>query len=137
MNLVHQTTGHNVFASADGQELFTFNAGMVRVFDTASGQVLRSFAAPQGAHLGSISPDGRLGSSRIPTQSGDGVWAQTIVWRTSDGEVLYVVDGWSGVFSPDGSIFVTSGGVNCASTIQACALYIADSIKKNLTNLFD
>jgi len=27
--------------------------------------------------------------------------------------------------------------VNPASTIQACALYIADSIKKNLSNLFD
>ena len=33
------------------------------------------------------------------------------------------------LFIIDGSIFVTSGGVNPASTIQACALYIADSIK--------
>jgi choline dehydrogenase-like flavoprotein len=41
------------------------------------------------------------------------------------------------LFIVDGSIFVTSGGVNPASTIQACALYIADTIKKNLTNLFD
>ena len=41
------------------------------------------------------------------------------------------------LFIVDGSLFVTSGGVNPTSTIQALALYIADSIKKNLTNLFD
>jgi choline dehydrogenase-like flavoprotein len=37
----------------------------------------------------------------------------------------------------DGSIFVTSGAVNPTSTIQALALYIADQIKKNLTDLFE
>jgi hypothetical protein len=31
----------------------------------------------------------------------------------------------------------TSGGVNPTSTIQALALYIADSIKKRLATLFD
>jgi choline dehydrogenase-like flavoprotein len=41
------------------------------------------------------------------------------------------------LFIVDGSIFVTGGAVNPASTIQALALYIADSIKKNLVNLFD
>jgi choline dehydrogenase-like flavoprotein len=41
------------------------------------------------------------------------------------------------LFIIDGSIFVTSGAVNPTSTIQALALYIADSIKKNLANLFD
>ena len=41
------------------------------------------------------------------------------------------------LFIVDGSLFVTSGGVNPTSTIQALALYVADSIKKNLTNLFD
>ena len=41
------------------------------------------------------------------------------------------------LFIVDGSVFVTSGGVNPTTTIQAVALYIADSIKKNLTNLFD
>ena len=54
-----------------------------------------------------------------------------------------VVNGWGrshdvkNLFVVDGSIFPTSGGVNPASTIQACALYIADSIKRNLTTLFD
>jgi choline dehydrogenase-like flavoprotein len=41
------------------------------------------------------------------------------------------------LFIVDGSIFVTSGGVNPTSTIQALALYIADNIKKRLANLFD
>lgn len=41
------------------------------------------------------------------------------------------------LFIVDGSVFVTSGGVNPTSTIQAVALYIADSIKKRLHNLFD
>ena len=41
------------------------------------------------------------------------------------------------LFISDGSIFVTSGGVNPTNTIQALALYIADHIKQNLANLFD
>ncbi|MCA9821814.1 MAG: GMC family oxidoreductase, partial [Dehalococcoidia bacterium] len=41
------------------------------------------------------------------------------------------------LFIIDGSIFVTSAGVNPTSTIQALALYIADRIKQNMRNLFD
>jgi hypothetical protein len=41
------------------------------------------------------------------------------------------------LFIVDGSIWVTSGGVNPTSTIQALALCIADSIKKRLATLFD
>ncbi|MBV8097491.1 MAG: hypothetical protein JO110_30455, partial [Acetobacteraceae bacterium] len=41
------------------------------------------------------------------------------------------------LFIVDGSIWVTSGGVNPTSTIQALALYIADNIKKRLATLFD
>jgi choline dehydrogenase-like flavoprotein len=41
------------------------------------------------------------------------------------------------LFIVDGSIWVTSGGVNPTSTIQALALYIADSIKRRLATLFD
>jgi choline dehydrogenase-like flavoprotein len=41
------------------------------------------------------------------------------------------------LFIVDGSIFVTSGGVNPTSTIQALALYIADSMKQRLATLFD
>ena len=54
-----------------------------------------------------------------------------------------VVNGWGrshdvkNLFIVDGSIFVTSGGVNPTSSIQALALYVADTMKKNLANLFD
>ena len=41
------------------------------------------------------------------------------------------------LFIVDGSIWVTGGGVNPTSTIQALALYVADTMKKNLANLFD
>jgi choline dehydrogenase-like flavoprotein len=41
------------------------------------------------------------------------------------------------LFIIDGSIFTTSAGVNPTSTIQALALYIADSIKQRLETLFD
>ena len=41
------------------------------------------------------------------------------------------------LFVIDGSIFVTSGGVNPTNTIQALSLYIADRIKNNLDTLFD
>ena len=56
-----------------------------------------------------------------------------------------VVNGWGrchdvkNLFIVDGSIWVTAGGVNPTSTIQALALYIADSIKQRLSaaTLFD
>ena len=41
------------------------------------------------------------------------------------------------LFIVDGSIFVTSAGVNPTRTIQALALYVADAMKKRLANLFD
>jgi choline dehydrogenase-like flavoprotein len=54
-----------------------------------------------------------------------------------------VVNGWGrshdvkNLFIIDGSVFVTSGGVNPTPTIQAVALYIADAMKQRLANLFD
>jgi choline dehydrogenase-like flavoprotein len=54
-----------------------------------------------------------------------------------------VVNAWGrshdvkNLFVIDGSLFVTSGAVNPTATIQALALYVADSIKKNIDNLFD
>ena len=41
------------------------------------------------------------------------------------------------LFIVDGSVFVTGGGVNPTSTIQAVALYVADEMKKRLADLFD
>lgn len=54
-----------------------------------------------------------------------------------------VVNGWGrshdvkNLFIVDGSVFVTSGGLNPTSTIQAIALYIADQMKQRLATLFD
>jgi choline dehydrogenase-like flavoprotein len=50
------------------------------------------------------------------------------VGRAHDVKNLFVVDG---------SVFVTSGGVNPTCTLQAISLYVADHIKKNLATLFD
>ena len=41
------------------------------------------------------------------------------------------------LFIVDGSIFVTSSACNPTNTLQSLSLYIADNIKKNITNLFD
>jgi choline dehydrogenase-like flavoprotein len=54
-----------------------------------------------------------------------------------------VVNSWGrshdvkNLFIVDGSIWVTSGGVNPTSTIQALALYIADAMKQRLATLFN
>ena len=48
--------------------------------------------------------------------------------RTHDVKNLFIVDG---------SIFVTAAAVNPTNTIQALALHVADTMKKNLANLFD
>ena len=40
------------------------------------------------------------------------------------------------LFIVDGSIFVTAAAVNPTNTIQALALHIADTMKRNLANLF-
>jgi choline dehydrogenase-like flavoprotein len=67
-----------------------------------------------------------LGTARMGTNPGRSVVNE---WgRCHDVRNLFIVDG---------SIWVTSGGVNPTSTIQALALYIADSIKQRLANLFD
>ena len=86
-------------------------AGAIEVFST--GPLRQS-----GWHL--------LGTARMgsdPARSVVNAWG-----RSHDVKNLFIVDG---------SVFVTSGGVNPASTIQALALYVADSMKKNLANLFD
>jgi choline dehydrogenase-like flavoprotein len=67
-----------------------------------------------------------MGTARMgtdPSRSVVNEWG-----RSHDVKNLFVVDG---------SIFVTAAGLNPTSTIQALALYIADSIKKRLANLFD
>ena len=87
----------------------------------AAGAVATAHEAPwqiAGWHL--------MGTARMGTDP-----ARSVVneWgRSHDVRNLFIVDG---------SIFVTAGGVNPTNTIQALALYVADSIKKRLANLFD
>jgi choline dehydrogenase-like flavoprotein len=72
------------------------------------------------------SPGHLLGTARMgndPERSVVNAWG-----RSHDVKNLFIVDG---------SIWVTSGGVNPTSTIQALALYVADSMKKRLATLFD
>jgi len=71
-------------------------------------------------------PGHLLGTARMGTDP-----ARSVVneWgRSHDVKNLFIVDG---------SIFVTGGGVNPTSTIQALALYIADQMKQRLATLFD
>jgi choline dehydrogenase-like flavoprotein len=73
---------------------------------------------PAGWHL--------MGTARMgtdPERSVVNEWG-----RSHDVKNLFIVDG---------SLFVTSGGVNPTNTIQALALYVADQIKRNLSNLFE
>jgi choline dehydrogenase-like flavoprotein len=73
---------------------------------------------PAGWHL--------MGTARMgrdPERSVVNEWG-----RSHDVKNLFVIDG---------SVFVTSGAVNPTNTIQAFALYVADTMKKNLANLFD
>ncbi len=72
------------------------------------------------------SPGHLLGTARMgndPERSVVNAWG-----RSHDVKNLFIVDG---------SIWVTSGGVNPTSTIQALALYIADAMKQRLATLFD
>lgn len=67
-----------------------------------------------------------LGTARMGTDPANSVVNE---WgRAHDVKNLFIVDG---------SVFVTSGGLNPTSTLQATALYIADQIKQRLANLFD
>ena len=72
------------------------------------------------------SPGHLLGTARMgtdPERSVVNEWG-----RSHDIKNLFIVDG---------SVWVTSGGVNPTSTIQAIALYIADQMKQRLATLFD
>ncbi|MCP5001525.1 MAG: GMC family oxidoreductase [Hyphomicrobiales bacterium] len=88
------------------------------------------------------------GAKRIVGKGGDKVWwragwHQMGTCRMGSDPERSVVNGWGrthdvkNLFIVDGSIFVTSGAVNPTSTIQALALFIGDSIKNNIANLFD
>ena len=85
------------------------------------------------------------GATDIITEApiGVGGWHLMGTARMGKDPANSVVNEWGrchdvkNLFIIDGSIFVTSAGVNPTRTIQALALYIADSMKKRLANLFD
>ena len=84
----------------------------------ATGWHIEAPLRPAGWHL--------LGTARMgtdPERSVVNEWG-----RAHDVRNLFIVDG---------SVFVTSGGVNPTTTIQAVALYVADQMKKRLATLFD
>jgi len=73
----------------------------------------------------------------------DGGWHLMGTARMGTDPQRSVVNEWGrshdvrNLFIVDGSIFVTSAGVNPTRTIQALALYVADSMKQRLATLFD
>ncbi len=91
-------------------------------------EVLRAAGANSVTSQPLLEPAGwhNMGTARMgldPRNSVVNEWG-----RSHDVKNLFIVDG---------SVFVTSAGVNPTSTIQALALYVADSMKKRLANLFD
>jgi choline dehydrogenase-like flavoprotein len=103
----------------------------IRMMDHAvakASKVLRAAGAKDIYSQAPISYGGwhLMGTARMgtdPTRSVVNEWG-----RSHDVKNLFVVDG---------SIFVTSAGVNPTRTIQALALFIADQMKQRLANLFD
>jgi choline dehydrogenase-like flavoprotein len=73
----------------------------------------------------------------------DGGWHLMGTARMGSDPARSVVNEWGrshdvkNLFIVDGSIFVTSAGVNPTRTIQALALYVSDSMKRRLATLFD
>ena len=91
-------------------------------------EALEAAGAIQIISYGQVRPSGwhLMGTARMGTDPEKSVVNE---WgRSHDVRNLFIIDG---------SIFVTSGAVNPTTTIQALALYITDTMKKNLANLFD
>jgi choline dehydrogenase-like flavoprotein len=91
-------------------------------------EVLEAAGARETAAEAPLQPAGwhLMGTARMgrdPSRSVVNEWG-----RSHDVRNLFIVDG---------SIFVTAAAVNPTNTIQTLALYIADTINKNLGNLFD
>jgi choline dehydrogenase-like flavoprotein len=110
---------------------YTISANSLKMMDHGIARAKEVLAAAGASNIAVESPilNGGwhlLGTARMgrdPERSVVNEWG-----RCHDVKNLFIVDG---------SIWVTSGGVNPTSTIQALALYIADSIKQRLANLFD
>ena len=110
---------------------YTISENSRRMMDHGIARAKEVLAAAGATNIGVQSPivNGGwhlLGTARMgtdPERSVVNEWG-----RSHDVKNLFIVDG---------SIFVTSGGVNPTCTIQALALYIADAMKQRLATLFD
>jgi len=110
---------------------YTIGANSRRMIDHGIDRAKTLLAATGARDLSVLNPiplSGwhNLGTARMgtdPTTSVVNEWG-----RAHDVRNLFVIDG---------SLFVTAGGVNPTSTIQALALYIADQMKQRLATLFD
>ncbi len=110
---------------------YRLSANSRRMLDHAVARGSEALRAAGAHHVSSESPLSYggwhlMGTARMGTDPAHSVVNE---WgRSHDVRNLFIVDG---------SIFVTSAGVNPTCTIQALALYVADSIKQRLANLFD
>jgi choline dehydrogenase-like flavoprotein len=110
---------------------YTFSENSRRMMEYAVARGTEILLAAGAYDVGSELPltDGGwhlMGTARMgkdPDRSVVNEWG-----RSHDVKNLFVVDG---------SLFVTSAGVNPTCTIQALALYVADNIKQRLATLFD
>ena len=110
---------------------YTLSENSRRMLDHAVGrgtEILRAAGAHDVDSAALIADGGwhLMGTARMgtdPSRSVVNEWG-----RSHDVKNLFIVDG---------SIFVTSAGVNPTRTIQALALYVADSMKQRLATLFD
>ena len=110
---------------------YTLSENSRRMLDHAVARatdILRAAGAHDVWHEAPLADGGwhLMGTARMgldPERSVVNEWG-----RSHDVKNLFVVDG---------SIFVTSAGVNPTRTIQALALYVADSMKQRLATLFD
>jgi choline dehydrogenase-like flavoprotein len=107
--------------SENSQKLLDHSVARGKDILEAAGAIDTFFESPlqpAGWHL--------MGTARMGTDPKSSVVNE---WgRCHDVKNLFIIDG---------SIFVTAAAVNPTSTIQALSLHIADSIKRNIANLFD
>ena len=104
---------------------------------------MMAFAAERGREL--FEAAGAAKILRVQTPLPIAGWHNLGTARMGNDPGTSVVNAWGrahdvkNLFVIDGSLFVTSGGVNPTPTIQALALYIADTIKQRLADatLFD
>ncbi|MEZ5660826.1 MAG: GMC family oxidoreductase [Burkholderiaceae bacterium] len=110
---------------------YTLSENSRRMLDHAVARATDVLQAAGAHDIHAIAPVRRAGWHNLGTarMGNDPETSVVNPWgRSHDVKNLFIIDG---------SVFVTAGGVNPTNTIQALALYFADSMKKNLANLFD